>query len=448
MIQRVSRYIAKHSLLDRTKKHLVALSGGADSVCLLLMLKDMGYDIDAVHCNFHLRGEESDRDEDFCKQLCKDNGIELHLTHFDTKAYASLHKVSIEMAARELRYGYFERLRVAMDAESIVVAHHRDDNVETFLMNIIRGTGIHGLSAIKPRNGRIIRPLLCLSRQEIEDFLTLRGQDYVTDSTNLVDDVTRNKIRLNILPMLESINPAARENINRTIEHVAQATCLIDNTVTETIPLVLRMEGDAVHINREKLLHQPSPEYILHEILSQYGFSPSQTEQIFGNITAQSGRVWTSSTHVLATDRDDLVIESVDECEKEGKQLVIPETGIYIYNERAKIGVKSESRTEEFMPSKEKNIVTLDADKVSFPLTLRKTRQGDRFHPFGMKGSKLVSDYLTDRKRNHFDRQRQLVVCDANGTIVWLVGERSSQKASCTAETIKILTLRYIINEE
>ena len=169
----------------RSPLFLVALSGGADSVCLLLAMKRLGYRVEAIHCNFHLRGAESDRDEEFCKRLCEREQIPFHTVHFDTKTYAEVHKVSIEMAARELRYNYFEQLRKAIDAEAILVAHHKNDAVETLLMNLLRGTGIHGLQGIKPRNGRIIRPLLCVSRQEIVEWLNMIGQDYVTDSTNL-----------------------------------------------------------------------------------------------------------------------------------------------------------------------------------------------------------------------------------------------------------------------
>ena len=203
MKKKVADFIGKHGLLSREGLHLVALSGGADSVALLLILKDLGYRIEAAHCNFHLRGEESNRDEAFVKKLCQEQNIPLHLIHFDTKEYADLHQVSIEMAARDLRYGYFRQLRKDIGAEKVCVAHHRDDAVETLLMNLMRGSGVHGLTGIRACNGEIVRPLLDVSRQEIETYLHSIGQDYVMDSTNLVDDVVRNKIRLNVLPLLE-----------------------------------------------------------------------------------------------------------------------------------------------------------------------------------------------------------------------------------------------------
>lgn len=205
MEKRVAAYIQKEGLLSRDGLHIVALSGGADSVALLLILHRLGYRIEAAHCNFHLRGEESNRDEAFVKSLCHEYRIPLHLIHFDTDIYASLHQVSIEMAARELRYRYFEQLCQDIGAETVCVAHHRDDAVETLLMNLLRGSGIHGLTGIRPKNGHIVRPLLCLSRHEVETFLQKTGQQYVNDSTNFVDDVVRNKVRLNVLPDRKSV---------------------------------------------------------------------------------------------------------------------------------------------------------------------------------------------------------------------------------------------------
>ena len=228
MKQKVSEYIRKRGLLKPEGHYLVALSGGADSVCLLLLLKQLGYSVEAIHCNFHLRGEESGRDESFCRQLCDEQQIKLHLVHFDTQAYAQLHKVSIEMAARQLRYRHFAHLCCDLQFQGVCVAHHQDDVAETVLMNLIRGTGIKGLSGIKPLqsmifqlNGQddstfqlpIIRPMLCVSRDEITDFLNQIGQTYVTDSTNLIPDVQRNKIRLQVLPLLREINPSVSRNI-------------------------------------------------------------------------------------------------------------------------------------------------------------------------------------------------------------------------------------------
>lgn len=440
MLNRIKEYIRRNGLLDKEKLHLVALSGGADSVFLLLTMVELGYRVHAMHCNFHLRGEESNRDEEFCKRLCEKHGIELHLTHFDTKTFAEVHKMSIEMAARELRYQYFEELRLALNADSIVVAHHRDDNIETFLMNILRGTGIHGLEAIKPRNGRIIRPLLCVSRKEIEDALMLRHQEFVTDSTNLVDDVLRNKIRLNLLPMLEELNPSVRNNITKTIEHVSESVKIVDDAIVNGIAACMTPTENGCIISRKKLLELPSPETILFHIMTDYGFSSAQAEQVFQNIDAPSGRIWQSEKHILATDREALIIDQKEEDDTD-KVMRIPEEGTYIYNVRVKLRITSTERTADSKPSREPFIATLDAEKVEFPIIVRHIKEGDIFKPFGMKGKKLVSDYLTDRKRNYFERKRQLLIEDAKGNIIWLIGERTAQQVAMTDETKRILNI-------
>ena len=228
MWSKVRKYIDHHKLLEDNGLYLVALSGGADSVALLLLLHEHGFRVHAAHCNFHLRGGESDRDEAFCESVCAERQIPLHKAHFDTHEYAQLHKVSIEMAARELRYHWFEQLRRDMDADGICVAHHRDDSVETVLLNLIRGTGLRGLTGIQPRNGYILRPLLCLSREDIERYLHERNQPYVTDSTNLEADVQRNRVRLQLMPLLKTLNPSVCESIQQTASHLAEAQVVLD----------------------------------------------------------------------------------------------------------------------------------------------------------------------------------------------------------------------------
>jgi tRNA(Ile)-lysidine synthase len=432
-IRRVEAFIAQHHLLDIRKKQLVALSGGADSVALLLILRKLGYKVEAVHCNFLLRGEESYRDEKFVKTLCDNLLIDLHLIHFETKTYAELHKVSIEMAARALRYGYFERLRQDVSAENVCVAHHQDDAVETLLMNLVRGTGIHGLTGIRPRNGRVVRPLLCVSHDEIVDFLREQHQAFVVDSSNLVSDVLRNKIRLEILPLLRSINPAVSGNIAKTARRMAEAERVFDVAVHQSLERLVH-EGT---ISVDELLQEPSPEYLLQEWLTPLDFSPAQIEQIFGALDAPSGRIFLSATHELVIDRHQLVTKSKEEVPP---TIDIPETGIYRYGKKRKIRV---GYAESLFISRDLMMATLDADKVKFPLTIRGIRAGDRFQPFGMSGTKLVSDFLTDHKMNLLEKRRQLVVTDAEGQIVWLVGWRTDQRFCVGADTRQVLTIGW-----
>ena len=431
---RVGAYIEKEGLLPKKELHIVALSGGADSVALLLVLKQLGYDVEAAHCNFRLRGEESDRDEQFVKALCLQNKVPLHLIHFDTKAYAELHQVSIEMAARELRYRYFEQLRQDIGAEDVCVAHHQDDAVETLLMNLIRGTGIHGLTGIRPRNGHIVRPLLCVTRAEIVRFLDSLHQPYVTDSTNLVPDVVRNKIRLEVLPLLQQINPAATENIARTARWMSEA----EKVYNDAFNISLFTSHSSLFTSPiSTLLTKPSPECFLFELLTPHGFTSSQVEQVFDALKGPSGRVFQSPTHELLIDRDQLIIE---ERHEPFAPMRIPESGLY----RLPDGRQFRAETsDEVAVSRDPHCATLDASKVRFPLTLRTVQTGDRFQPYGMKGTRLVSDYLTDRKRTLFEKRRQLVVTDAQGEILWLVGERVAHCYAVTDATRSILRLSF-----
>ena len=457
-MNRVRRFASVHELFVYGGKYIVALSGGADSVSLLFVLKhlehELGIGVEAAHCNFHLRGAESVRDEEFCKQLCDRLSVPLHLIHFDTQAYADLHRVSIEMAARDLRYGYFENLRRDIEAQDICVAHHRDDSVETVLLNLVRGTGLRGLRGIQPRNGNIIRPLLSLSREDIVQYLDALGESYVTDSTNLHNDVKRNKIRLDVMPLLRELNPSVSQSIFESSLRVGEALKVFDEAmkrsiadVTATSPshhLTISPPHHLV-ISVERLKQQPSPEYTLHEILSSYGFTSAQIEQIYGSLdTCSAGKIIASDSHELAFDRGSLLVQPRTNVADSARSMRIPETGTYVFSDSLKIKVAAEDCGDDYVPSRAADCVCLDASDIKFPLMLRHIEQGDRFVPFGMNGMKLVSDYLTDRKKNVFEKRAQLVVTDAQQRIVWLVGERTDNRFRISKETSKALRLTLL----
>lgn len=444
-LSKVKTYIAQHNVVRATGHYLVALSGGADSVALLLTMQDMGFHIEAAHCNFHLRGEESDRDEQFCKNLCERRGVSLHLAHFDTRGYAALHHVSIEMAARSLRYAYFQNLCKDLSLDGICVAHHRDDSVETVLLNLVRGTGVHGLRGILPVNGNILRPLLCVSRADIINYLGCKDQNYVTDSTNLVADVMRNKIRLQILPLLQELNPDVKTTIAKAAEHVAEACKIIDHSLDEALSYGLKVNSYDV----ERLLSFPSPEYLLYTLLKRYGFQPSQINEVYRSIMSQEQqgtKEWQSEDYSMALTRGRILIDKREEMAF--KPIKLPEVGTYVLNqENDKLKIEQIERDSTFSLSKQADCVCLDAQNVLFPLTVRRYVAGDKFVPFGMKGFKLISDYLTDKKKNVFEKRRQLVVCDAEDKIVWLVNERVDDRCKVTNDTNSVLRLSFILNQ-
>ena len=456
----VRAFASAHSLFVEGGKYIVALSGGADSVALLLVMKrlagEWNMQLEAAHCNFRLRGNESDRDENFCKNLCVSYDIPLHLIHFDTREYALLHHVSIEMAARRLRYDYFERLRRDIDADGICVAHHRDDSVETVLLNLVRGTGIRGLRGIQPRNGYILRPLLSISRHDIVGFLDSLNQTFVTDSTNFVPDVKRNKIRLELMPLLQQLNPNVSQSIFETSLRVGEAVNIYDNAINSAIFDVIGQNPESVKlavdmacpvvaplsVSISRLLAQVSAESVLFHILSPCGFTSSQVEMVYAviNQPSERTRLFASTTHELCFNRDSLIIQPLDY----GVHVLnkkIPEQGLYTLADGVRFDFHIMTVSDDFKPSTSPNSVTLDAKSLKWPLTVRNIADGDRFTPFGMNHTKLVSDFLTDRKRSIFDKRRQLVVTDASGKIVWLVGERTDNRCRTTTTTTQVLTI-------
>ena len=486
-VDRVRRFASVHELFVYGGKYIVALSGGADSVSLLFVLKhlerELGISVKAAHCNFHLRGAESVRDEEFCKQLCERLSVPLHLIHFDTQAYADLHRVSIEMAARDLRYGYFENLRRDIEAQDICVAHHRDDSVETVLLNLVRGTGLRGLRGIQPRNGNIIRPLLSLSREDIVQYLGALGESYVTDSTNLHNDMKRNKIRLDVMPLLRELNPSVSQSIFESSLRVGEALKVFDEAMKQSIadvttpprgctcpkctnqpvrkctnqPLLVQQSllhqqrctlqaNHPLTISIDRLKQQPSPEYTLHEILSPRGFTSAQIDQIYGSLdSCSAGKIIASDSHELAFDRGSLLVQPRTNVADAARSMRIPEIGTYVFSDSLKIKIAAEDCGDDYVPSRAADCVCLDASDIKFPLTLRHIEQGDRFVPFGMNGMKLVSDYLTDRKKNVFEKRAQLVVTDAQQRIVWLVGERTDNRFRITPHTQQALRLTITV---
>ncbi len=425
MLSKVKDYIKKHKLLSLSDLYIVALSGGADSVALLLLLDEMGYKVHALHCNFHLRGEESDRDERFCEDLCLKKNIPFHRIHFDTLMYAETHKMSVEMAARELRYRYFEQLRKDIGAEGICVAHHQDDTVETVLLNLVRGTGLRGLTGIQPRNGAILRPLLCVTRAEIEAYLATKQQDYVTDSTNLETDFVRNKIRLQVVPLLRQLNPAVSENIVRTAEHLTEAQKVLD--------IVVDTYKGSNQLDLCALQQVGSAEYIVFEWLKQYGFNGSQVQQV---ISAETGSIFSSPTgYEVLKDRGRLLVEPTIMA---FTPIRIPEEGTYVLPDDRRLNVR---RSNPFV-SKDSHEATLDARQVRFPLTVRRVEEGDWMIPYGMTGRKLLSDLMTDLKMSLFDRRRQLVVVDAQGAVVWAIGLRTDHRCRVTDATQEVIAIK------
>lgn len=420
--KKIAQYIDNEKLFPLNARIIVALSGGADSVALLRILHTLGYDCEAAHCNFHLRGAESDRDEMFVRKLCKTMRIPLHTIDFATEQYAIEKKISIEMAARELRYQWFAEIKEKTKANVIAVAHHQDDSVETVLLNLIRGTGINGLLGIRPKNGDIVRPLLCISRKEITDYLQNAKQEYMTDSTNLQDEYTRNKIRLNLLPLMQEINPLVKEHIIDTSNYLNDVNRIYNKGIEEGKQRVIE-KGDIRIIS---LLKEPSPEALLFEILYPLGFNAAQTKNILAMLEGQTGKQFISKDGWrVVKDRELLLID------KKKKQEIPPFCLIK----------EEKEYTKDFIIPREKHIACFDTDKLIGEINLRKWQTGDIFIPFGMKGKKKVSDYLTDRKFSIIQKENQWVLC-CGDKIIWIVGERTDNRFRIDEKTKKVTVFK------
>jgi tRNA(Ile)-lysidine synthase len=426
ILRKVTNFIASEQLFRTEDTVLVALSGGADSVALLRLLVASGIRCEAAHCNFHLRDEESDRDEAFVRALCDTLHTPLHVVHFHTVEVARERGISMEMAARELRYDWFETLRKERGAAVIAVAHHRDDSVETLLINLLRGTGIHGMSGIRPRNGHLVRPLLCTDREEILAYLEHIGQPFVTDSTNLQDIYVRNKVRLRLLPLMEEINPSVRNTLAQTATHLGEAAVWYEQGINEARQRVMMTDG----ISIPALLKEPAPRTLLFELLRPFGFHSAQVEELYQTLTGQAGKSFCSSTHRIVKDRTLLLITPLQE---EAENATPPFT----------LHTEIIDRTPEFIIPRTPDVAALDADLLTQPLTLCRYQTGDSFVPFGMKGHKLISDYLTDRKYSLLQKEQTWVLCHGED-IVWLVGERIDNRYRIRKTTRRVCVVKCI----
>ena len=438
MLLKVQDYINSQNLLSPGARLIVGLSGGADSVVLLYVLHQLGYECVVAHCNFHLRGEESLRDELFAKSFSESLDIPFHKIDFETKTYAADKGISIEMAARELRYEWFEKLRSEFNAEAVVVAHHQNDSVETFLLNLIRGTGIHGLTGIKPKSVFVIRPFLCLSREEILSYAEQKNLSYVVDSSNLQDDYIRNKIRLNILPEMQTINSSVMQAILRTMKNLKQVAGIYDSDIDIAKEQVFDIEKGEISIS--KLQSYIEPEALLYEILKPFGFNPVVIDEIMRSLTGQSGKIFYAPEFQLIKDREYLlIVPKSDNILNEDTYEISRNSGIL--HHPFLLTVDFEENIPALNIIKEKKIAYFDAHLLKFPLTLRRWKAGDRFIPFGMKGSRKLSDYFNDKKISVIDKKNIWLLCSGDD-IIWIVGERTDNRYRITDTTMEVCILK------
>ncbi len=454
MLTKFQNYIESNHLINKGDRILVALSGGVDSMVLAELLRRGGYDIAFAHCNFHLRGKESDGDEQFVREYAERVGVKLFVRQFDTLEYVETQKVSVEMAARELRYAWFNDLINANEHissteshvhpvistersewrnllfDKLALAHHADDQIETFFINLLRGSGIKGLKAMQPRNGMYIRPLLWASREEIKKFAIENSIQWREDSTNNDTVYLRNKIRHELMPVFDSIKPEAREKILESVNHLASENQLYRELLKEKISQIETVDGvlhsiPKRHFERSKAeSRNPLGLQLLFEWIRNYDFSYSQCESIFAALDGESGKEFYSDEYQLVIEKETIEIFPID-----------PVQTRHNLSQRVTIQPVRTRHALSLLITDNPNIAQLDYDKLKLPLQTRFWQQGDRFHPLGMRGTKLVSDFFNDNDFTTFQKKNTLILTDNEGEIVWIVGYRIDDRFKITEKT-------------
>jgi tRNA(Ile)-lysidine synthase len=440
MLDKFNAFIIANQLCQKDDRLLLTVSGGLDSVVMAHLFRNFGYHFAIAHCNFGLRGKESDDDEVFVKKLASETfKTDFYTVRFDTLAYAKEHKLSIQQAARELRYTWFEKIRSENKLKSIATAHHADDQLETFFINLIRGTGISGLSGIPLKQNHIIRPMLFASRLEIEAYAKQNGYKFRNDSSNQSDKYLRNKIRLKLFPLLEVINPVFRDTISQSIQNLKSTEIIYKEQIQK---LNLKKSNDKgevrIEINRLKAL-KPGPHY-LFELISEFGFNRSVCNDIFKSLDGISGKQFYSPSHAIIRDREHLIVYP--------NQIIMDQTSEYlIVSGATEISFPYHMKFSELKNTGEielnngSDVAMVDWDRLTFPLVIRKWEEGDFFYPLGMKTKKKLSDFFIDNKLSLKEKSDVWLLCSCK-EIVWVIGYRIDERYKVRPRTDNIFVIK------
>jgi tRNA(Ile)-lysidine synthase len=464
LLNQFIKNIAQQNLFQKNDYLLLAVSGGADSVALCELCFQAGFHFEIAHCNFQLRGEESERDEKFVRELGEKYWTKVFVKRFDTKEHAEEKRISIQVAARELRYGWFEELLKNEERQAttdsiqhstfnlqhstwLLTAHHANDNIETLLMNFFKGTGIKGLQGILPKQGKIIRPLLFAKRKEIELFNKENNLDFVEDSSNVSDKYTRNYFRHQLIPSVQKVFPQAEENLLNNIDRFREIEILYQQAIQVHKKKLLEQKGNEIHIPVLKLLKTEPLNTVVYEIIKEYGFTAHQTDEVVNLLKSESGKYISSGSHKIIKNRNWLIIVPVNTLE--ANHILINENNKEVSFDLGKLKLKitnEELRMNEpragNLISKTNEMATLDAANISFPLLLRKWKQGDYFYPLGMQKKKKLSRFFIDQKMSITDKEKIWVI-ESNKRIIWIIGKRIDDRFKITDKTKKILSVEF-----
>jgi len=438
MIRRMTDFLSSFGISLANSYVIAAVSGGADSVVMLQLLRQSGAKLAVAHCNFGLRGEESDFEEDYVRQLSVDLGIPFFVQRFDTTGHASRRGISIQMAARELRYTWFEVLLNELNACYVATAHHSDDSAETFFINLIRGSGPAGLKGIPFQRGAFIRPLLFARRSEIEQFAADKAIKYLTDSSNLGDKYLRNAIRHHVIPAFDSCHINARKGLMNSLLLQSKYETTLDELFNLYTGGTVSYFADGIEFNKNLLLKLKYPEVILHQLVSRYGFGGDLITQIAHSIRRSGVKKFTSPTHILVIERNKIHVSRLVE---ETEQVFFLEAGFTEIFKPVKLSAGRVPFNDNIPLKVPQHIALFDETKLEYPLVVRTWNRGDYFYPFGMKGRKLLSDFFSDNKFDSIQKKNAWILCNTNRDIIWIVGYRADRRFCVDEQTRHVLRL-------
>ncbi|SKB52282.1 tRNA lysidine(34) synthetase TilS [Dyadobacter psychrophilus] len=439
-------FINQHKLDLKKQPCLLTVSGGVDSVVMLHLFQKAGFPAGVAHCNFGLREEESEGDEQFVKTLANASGFPFYSKRFNVKSFAKEKGISTQMAARDLRYGWFEELRAGNNYSYIATAHHANDSLETTLLNLTRGTGLAGLHGISGINNHLLRPLLFATKEQILAYAQENGLQWREDRSNDSDDYKRNLVRHKVIPVLKELNPSLESTFNHSSAKLRSADQLLKEMLDDWAAGVVVKAEDQIRISKTMLILATEPAYRLWHILQDYGFAYSQVEKIINSLTGVSGKFFHSASHELLIDRENLILKKTAVDESNGDiQIVEEQHEVDLVGRHIILSKKIQNTDEGFLKSR--SSVSINLDKVIFPLTIRKWKPGDVFQPLGMNGKqKKLSDLFIDSKMDQFTKKQTLVLLNGNGEIMWVVGVRLDERYKIHQGVTHILQVTFVDN--
>jgi len=432
--ERFIQFIEQNQLFSRNDKILAAVSGGMDSVLMARLLKEAGFNFSIAHCNFQLRADEANADQQFVKELAEQLNVPFYTTNFDTGIYAAERKISIQMAARELRYQWFQQISQQNGYDRIALAHHQNDAIETILLNLTRGTGIAGMHGILPKNGNLVRPLLFLTREEIADIIKKEGISYVEDSSNGSAKYARNKLRLEVIPKLKELNPALEDTFGRNLGHFRNLEILLTEKLAEVRKALFEQHENSIHISIDGIKQLHPRQFLLFGLLQEYGFNESTVEDIISILDKHPGRMFESETHTIVLDRQKLILTGKQDNE-------IAPVPIDIKDREARFGHYQLNILHDDSPLIVKDnsmAASVDTEKLIYPLAIRSWQQSDFFHPLGMKAKKKLSDFFIGEKVPLNEKKQVPLLVNGNGDIIWIGGYRLDDRYKVTPKTKKV----------